>query len=66
MVLNLMTVKIFPFLPGRGWRKKGEPVLVIARINVRGRRRGTDRIKTIRARRKSAIGLKKTLYIGKK
>jgi hypothetical protein len=63
MVLNLITLKIRPFLPGLGWKKKGFPWLeTLSKMNVIINT-GDSIIKAINAKIKSSIGFKSDLYI---
>jgi hypothetical protein len=58
MVLNLITLKIRPFLPGLGWKKKGLPELAIIKENVTTKKIGLNKSKPIIAARKLQTGLK--------
>ena len=57
-----MIVKTFSFFPGRCWRKKGLPLLVIVRINVIKKNTGDKIIKPVKERIKSEKLLKRYLY----
>lgn len=63
IVLNLMTLKSLPCLPGRVWVKKGLPELAMESRIVMSRNRGDSSSRAMRLRRKSRDGLKILLYI---
>ena len=63
IVLNLMMLNIFSFLPGRLWKKKGLPLLAMVRPSITRKKMGDNTNSPTRATRKSKIGLKMDLYI---
>ena len=63
MVLNLITLKSLPLLPGRIWKKKGLPELAIDKPIITNMKIGDSIINPINVKRKSKKPLKKILYI---
>ena len=63
ILLNLIMLNIFSFLPGRFWKKKGLPLFTKVRPIIATRKMGDNTNSPTRATRKSKIGLKMDLYI---